>query len=371
MTLETLHGPVELPAFFPDGTRGVVRALDAQDVRGTGTPGIVMNTYHLLRHPGPRVIAHLGGLHRFCGWDGPILTDSGGFQVYSLLRENPRLGVVRRNEVIFSPDGGKEKVVLSPEKAIQAQMAFRSDIVMCLDWCTHPEDPYEVNRQSVETTIRWARRCREEFDRLVGEMYRGSERRPLLFAVVQGGGDRALRRECAEALKEIGFDGYGFGGWPLDQENRLVEEILAYTAELMPDHLPKYAMGVGKPENVVACARMGYNLFDCVIPTRDARHLRIYVFNAERLEEVRLEGREFYRTLYMQDREHMRDDRPLSPVCDCYTCRHYSRAYLYHLFRIEDSLALRLATIHNLRFYAQLMELIRKELREKERQGQR
>lgn len=372
-TLSTMHGTVQLPAFFPEGTRAVIRSLDAQDVRLTGTPGIVMNAYHLMRHPGAKVLSYLGGLHAFTGWDGPILTDSGGFQVYSLLRENPLLGVVRRNEVVFSPGGGEKKVVLSPEKAIRLQMAARSDILMCLDWCTRPDDPPGVSRKSVDSTVRWAKRCRTEFDRLASEQYgksRTSEStaagRPLLFGIIQGGSDRALREECAASLIEMGFDAYGFGGWPLDSDRHLVLDTLELTAELMPGNLPKYAMGIGKPESVVACARMGYNLFDSAIPTRDARHLRVYVFNALKLEDVRLDGEKFYKTLYMQDRKHMRDDQPLSKACDCYTCRNYSRAYLYHLFRIQDSLAERLATIHNLRFYAELMQLVRKEAAQRE-----
>jgi len=376
--LRTMHGNVQLPAFFPDGTRAVVRGMDAVDVKLTGTPGIVMNAYHLMRHPGIKVLSQLGGLHSFTGWDAPILTDSGGFQVYSLLRENPSLGAVRRNEVIFAPDGA-EKIALSPEKAVQVQLSAKSDIVICLDWCIHPDDPPEVNRASVETTIRWAKRCREEFDRLVQESAPSRRKRrkgevsaapvpssdgvdrPLLFGIIQGGSDPRLRQDCAAALGELKFDGYAFGGWPLDGNNNLLRDILALTASAMPEDLPRYAMGIGKPENVVACVRMGYNLFDAVIPTRDARHLRLYAFRAPSLDQVELKGREFYSQIYMQDHEHMRDSRPISDACDCYTCTHYSRAYLYHLFRIGDTLAYRLATIHNLRFYSQLMELLRRE----------
>jgi len=378
--LRTAHGEISLPAFFPDATRAAVRSLDAEDVSLTGTPGLVMNAYHLMRHPGGRVLSRLGGLHAFTGWRGPILTDSGGFQVYSLLRENSSLGSVRRNEVIFDAGGEGDKVALSPEKSVRFQVAAGSDIVMCLDWCTHPDDPSETNRQSVDTTIRWARKCRAEFDLLIEERLRrkrrsrvepngeepdslsGASERPLLFAIVQGGRDETLRKECAAALREIGFDGYAFGGWPLGADRVLVKDILELTASLMPQDLPKYAMGVGKPENVVACARMGYNLFDSVIPTRDARHLRLFVFNASRLDEVDLSADDFYSAIYMQDKKYVSDSRPISEACDCYTCRNYSRAYLYHLFRVGDSLADRLATIHNLRFYAQLMGLLAKEV---------
>ena len=365
-TLHTAHGNVRLPAFFPDATRAVIGSLDAEDIRHTGTPGLVMNAYHLMRHPGARILSRLGGLHAFTGWRGPILTDSGGFQVYSLLRENPSLGTVRRNEVIFDPGGDGDKTALSPEKSVRMQVASGADVVMCLDWCTHPDDPPDLNRRSVDTTIRWAKKCRAEFDRLMDEQLGPRRRwgmRPLLFAIIQGGRDESLRRECAAALVDIGFDGYAFGGWPLDTERNLVRDVLELTASLMPGDLPKYAMGVGKPENVVACARMGYDLFDSVIPTRDARHLRLYVFNAPTLDSVDLDVGDFYSALYMQDKKYVSDGRPVSEACDCYTCRNYSRAYLYHLFRVGDSLADRLATIHNLRFYAQLMELLAREVR--------
>ena len=342
MTLSLIHGDVKLPAFFPDATRGVVRCIDAQDLTECRVPGLVMNTYHLLNKPGPSTIKALGGLHTFSGWNGPILTDSGGFQVFSLIRENDKFGEIRQNEIVFRPEGKKgKKTVISPEKCIQAQFAYGSDIIMCLDYCTHPDDPPEINRLSVDITIRWARRCKDEYNRLAAT----SQKKPLIFGIIQGGSDLTLRKECAEALIEIGFDGFGFGGWPLDSQGRLTEDILAYTASLMPDHTPKYAMGIGRPEGIVACHKMGYNLFDCVIPTREARHNRLYVFNEE-----------FYEHFYPLDDIYRRDPRPVSDLCDCHTCRNYSRGYLRHLLNIGDSLGLRLATIHNLRFYIMLME---------------
>jgi len=348
------HGDVQLPAFFPDATRGVVRCLDAEDVAKCGVEGLVMNTYHLLSKPGPSTIKALGGLHTFSGWNHPILTDSGGFQVFSLIRENAKFGEIRRNEIIFYSDDGK-KTILSPEKCIQSQFAYGADIMMCLDYCTHPDDPPEINRLSVETTIRWARRCKDEYNRLLTTTKRNP--RPLIFGIIQGGNDRALRKECAEALIEIGFDGFGFGGWPLDTEGNIQTDMLAYTARLMPDHLPKYAMGLGKPEGVVLCNRMGYNLFDCVIPTREARHNRLYVFEPE----PNVYADNFYKYYYLLDDIYRRDPRPVSEVCDCYTCQNYSRGYLRHLNAIGDSLGNRLATIHNLRFYMMLMDYLRKD----------
>ncbi|MDR0272302.1 MAG: tRNA guanosine(34) transglycosylase Tgt [Clostridiales bacterium] len=342
------HGTVKLPAFFPDGTRGVVRCVDTADLEACGVKGIVMNAYHLMTKPGAATIKALGGLHAFTGWKNPIVTDSGGFQVFSLLRENSSMGEIRPNEIIFRKDG--KKTVLSPEKCIQSQLAYGSDIVMSLDYCTHPDDPPARQAEAVATTIRWGKKCAETFKTL-------KKNDSLLFGIIQGGNEKLLRKECADALISMGFSGFGFGGWPLDSQGRLTEEILAYTAELMPENGVKYAMGVGRPENIVACAHMGYNLFDCVIPTREARHNRLYVFNDEfeNTRNIDLRGN-FYRYHYILDDEHRRDSRPVSCVCDCHTCKNYSRAYLRHLASIGDSLSSRLATIHNLRFYTILME---------------
>jgi queuine tRNA-ribosyltransferase len=350
---------IPLPAFFPDGTRGVVRCVDSADLENARVPGIVMNTYHLMTKPGAATIKALGGLHNFCNWQRPIVTDSGGFQVFSLLRENASLGEIRRDGIIFRRDG--KKTILSPEKCIQSQLAYGSNILMALDYCTHPADSREKQAAAVETTIRWGKQSMETFRKAAnGRGSRGDGYAPQLFGIIQGGNDKALRKECADALVQLGFSGFGFGGWPLDEQGRLTEDILAYTAELMPNHQIKYAMGVGRPENIVACVRMGYTLFDCVIPTREARHHRLYVFNEEfeKREHIDL-SRPFYKYHYILDDIHRRDARPVSTLCDCLTCTHYSRAYLRHLVSIGDSLGSRLATIHNLRFYTMLMELLR------------
>jgi queuine tRNA-ribosyltransferase len=348
------HGTVRLPAFFPDGTRGVVRCVDSADLENCGVQGIVMNAYHLMTKPGVTTIKALGGLNAFANWNRPIITDSGGFQVFSLLRENSSMGEIRPNEIIFRRDG--KKTVLSPEKCIQSQLAYGSDILMALDYCTHPADPHERQAEAVDVTIRWGLKCMDEFKKNESFLKGGS-----VFGIIQGGNEKKLRRECAEALIQMGYESFGFGGWPLDENGRLTEEILAYTAELMPQNGVKYAMGIGKPENIVACVRMGYNLFDCVIPTREARHNRLYVFNEEfeTVGDISFEGKfakNFYRYHYILDDEHRRDARPISKICDCAACKNYSRAYLRHLASIGDGLAARLATIHNLRFYTMLTE---------------
>lgn len=363
--LKLVNGTVQLPAFFPDGTYGVVRSVDANDVDICEVPGIVMNTYHLMSKPGISTIKSVGGIHKFSGWNKPILTDSGGFQVFSLIRENSDFGEIRRNEIIFRPSKEKGKILFSPQKCIQVQFNCGSDILMCLDYCNHPDDPYEVHKVSVDTTVRWAKICKEEYNKLLANKYNGLDVKPLLFAIIQGGKDKKLRQECAESLIEIGFDGYGFGGWPLNSKGELVEDILAYTAELMPDNTPKYAMGIGRPEEIVSCVKMGYNLFDCVIPTREARHNRLYVFSYDNVNEIDINHKSFYNYLYILDEKYIKDSSPVSKICDCYCCKNHSRAYLRHLFKIGDSLAFRLATIHNLRFYTILMDCIR----EKQKKG--
>ena len=369
-TLDTRRDRVPLPAFFPDATYGAVRSAGFEDVENAGLFGLVMNTYHLYNRPGAQLIKRLGGLHAFSGYPGAILTDSGGFQLYSLIRENPAYGEIREGEIIFRPAQDGKKLIFTPEKCIQAQMQFGSDILMALDVCTHPDDSPEVQRRSVELTVKWAGRCRAEFDKLTAKM----DEKPKLFAIVQGGADPVLRLDCGRRLQQIGFDGYGFGGWPLDQQGNFRPEILKYACDAMPDGLPKYAMGLGRPEEIVQCVDMGYNLFDCVIPTREARHQRLYVFKPGCENARALRQGPFYQFHYALDDKHISDRRPVDENCSCALCRRYSRGYLHHLFKIGDAQALRLATAHNLRFFGRLMELIRQggELQttpEKEREG--
>lgn len=350
--LMTNAGEIRLPAFFPDATYGAVRAGSFEDVYASGLLGLEMNSYHLMSKPGAKLIKSLGGLHGFTGYKGAILTDSGGFQLYSLIRENPAYGEIRDNEIIFRPDMGSEKLIFTPEKCIQAQFQYGSDIIMALDMCTSPDDPYEVQKRSVELTVRWGARCRAEYDKLS----RGKQATPLIFGIVQGGQFEDLRRKCGEELEKIGFDGYGFGGWPIDAQGQLREDILKMAADAMPDNKIKYAMGLGKPEEIVACVRMGYQLFDCVIPTREARHQRLYVFQpGTGLDE------KFYKHMYIMDDKYCRDSRSVDDDCDCVLCRNHSRAYLHHLFKMNDPAAMRLATAHNLRFYGRLMERLRAE----------
>lgn len=364
MELKLKNGKVVLPNFFPDGTRGIVKCVDSFDLEHAKIDGIVMNTYHLLLSPGTNIIKKMGGLNKFVNWNKPILTDSGGFQVFSLIRENPMYGEIRNNQIIFRPDGNKKKIIFTPEKCIQAQFAYGSDIIMCLDYCTHPDDSIEIQEKSVNITIDWAKKCKEEYLKIIRNNKIPENNKPLLFAIIQGGSSFELRKKCASELKKIGFDGYGFGGWPLDSEGNLVRDILEYTASLMPDDTPKYAMGVGKPEEIVECAKMGYNLFDCVIPTREARKNKLYVFSDKynSIDDININESDFYKSYYIMDDKYIIDFLPVSNLCDCHLCKNFSRAYLRHLYKLNEMQAFRLATIHNLRFYSMLMELIRKQV---------
>ncbi|HLV79582.1 MAG TPA: tRNA guanosine(34) transglycosylase Tgt [Chthonomonadaceae bacterium] len=366
-TFTLAHGPITLPAFLPDATLGVVRALDSADLEQVGVEALVMNVFHLMQKPGSSTIQALGGLHRMAAWPHPILTDSGGFQAYSLIRQNPGAGRIGPEGIRFQPEGAGREFTLTPEKSIQLQMAYGADIAVCLDDCTHVEAPYAEQEAAVERTILWAKRGKQEFTRQLRQRKIAlEETRPLLFGVVQGGGHEDLRRRCAEALLEIGFDGYGYGGWPLDRAGALLEEMLALTRALIPPPFPMHALGVGQPENVLACARMGYATFDSALPTRDARSGRLYAFTGPPdAPGFRLTG-EWRRAVYIDDEKYIKSTAPISPGCDCPTCARYTLGYLRHLRKSGDTLFFRLATLHNLRFMMQLMALIRKETAERE-----
>jgi queuine tRNA-ribosyltransferase len=351
--LETPNGSLSLPAFMPDATRAVVRTLDAADLKNCGITCLMVNALHLATHPGISVIKAHGGIHRFMGWQGPIFSDSGGFQVFSLIQGTAKMGSVTRRGFTYRLTKGGEKNILTPEKSIQKQFQIGADVIFCLDYCTHPEADEQMQLESVEITIDWAKRCKQEFQRLVAQR-KSSGKPPLLLAVIQGGNNKDLRKRCAEGLMETGFDGYGYGGWPIDQQGNLVEAV-EMVARRVPSHYPLHGLGIGKPENILLAVQMGYNLFDCVLPTRDARHNRLYIFSGQ-VEHLDFKKKDFYQFLYFQDNKHIRDTNPVDKYCDCLCCKNYSRSYLHHLLKIEDPVVYRLATIHNLRFYTRLLE---------------
>lgn len=351
--LSTQHGEVRLPAFFPDATRATIKSVDTQAVAATGTPGMVMNTYHLANLGLVDLIAEQGGLHTFTGWNRPIITDSGGFQAMSLVREFNTGGRFTEDGVMFQ-DAAGNKLELTPESCIDYQLKLGSDIIMILDDCTKPDMPLAEQLKSVERTVRWAKRARQHFDKVTQKL----ERKPLIFGIVQGGADRELRRKCATELAKLNFDGYAYGGFPINKKNELQIETLQAVVDDTPPDAIKYAMGVGTPDQIVKCVAMGYDLFDVVIPTREARHRKLYVWKGDP-NELDLDD-DFFDTVTLKNRALQADPGPIDPHCDCHTCTHYSRAYVHALFRADQSVAGQLASIHNLRFYAKLMELLQR-----------
>lgn len=337
-------GKIPLPIFFPDATRAVVRTLDSLDIAGTITPGILVNTYHLFKNPGKNLIKNTKGVGGFMNWKGALISDSGGFQILSLPNTITDKGVTFKAE-------NEPREILTPEKSIDFQHALKTDLMVVLDHFTQPKATRKEAEESIKRTILWAKRCKQEHTKLKSKAY--------LIAVVQGGSYYDLRKECAKELVKTGFDGLGYGGWPIDENG----DFDYQTAKIIADEAPKnyllYGLGIGKPHEIVNLFKMGYNIFDCVLPTRDARHGRLYVFNALSKNKIDLDSEKFYE-YYTPDKEkYYHDLRPVSSACDCLLCSNYSRAYLAHLFRIKDISAMRLSSIHNLRFYSMLMERIR------------
>ena len=329
--IATPHGQISTPAFMPVGTQGTVKALTPEQVSSLGADIILGNTYHLYLRPGHELIAKLGGLHRFMNWHGPILTDSGGFQIYSLgaLRKISEEGAAFQSHI----DGSRH--FLSPETAVEIQEALGSDIMMCLDECIpYPADHAEAER-ALGRTARWALRCRES---------RRNEAQAL-FGIVQGGVYPDLRRRGVEDMTRIGFDGYALGGLSVGEPKDLMLENLAATTPLLPTGKPRYLMGVGTPEDLVDGVFHGIDMFDCVMPTRSARNGLLFT-NGEKV--------------VIKNARYREDGSPVDSTCDCYTCRNYTRAYLRHLYVAKEILSMVLNTIHNLRYYLRLMERIRR-----------
>jgi queuine tRNA-ribosyltransferase len=328
--MSTPHGRVETPAFMPVGTAGSVKGVTPQQLRGTGTQIILANTYHLQLRPTAQVVRDLGGLHRFMGWDGPILTDSGGYQVFSLgpINRVTDDGVEFRSHIDGSP------MRLDPSLATRVQNDLGADIIMVLDQC--PALPCDVDalKTAVDRTTRWARVCKDAHAR----------DDQALFGIVQGGLDRELRQRCAAALIEIGFDGYAIGGLSVGESQEEMTAILPHITECLPADRPRYLMGVGMPRDILAAVQAGVDLFDCVLPTRNGRNS--YAFTAAG-------------PLRMRNEAHRLDDAPLEPGCDCETCRRFARGYVRHLFNAGEMLGPTLTSIHNLRFYQRFMARIR------------
>jgi len=340
--LRTPHGQVQTPAFMPVGTRGSVKAVTFRDLKDLGAEIVLGNTYHLLLRPGPELIARRGGLHRFIGWDRPILTDSGGYQVFSLgdLRTIDESGVVFRSHL----DGAAHR--LTPEHAADIQALLGSDIAMVLDECTPYPATEAVARASLERTARWARRGRDRFLAIASGTADLVPTNPgqVQFGIVQGGVHPNLRLESAQATVDVGFDAYAIGGLSVGEPPAVMYDIVSATAPHLPDDRPRYLMGSGLPDDLVECVSRGVDLFDCVLPTRNARNGQVLTrFGPMNLRNAR----------------YAEDDRPIDEDCGCYTCRTCSRAYLRHLATVGEMTSATLNTLHNLYFYVDIMRRMR------------
>ena len=339
-----------LPLFFPDATRGFVRELSWDDVVGVGLPGVLVNTFHLLREQGYEKTIAAGGVRPMIGWDGAIISDSGGFQVMSIAKKGS--GRITDEGVVFVMDN--QEHLLTPEESIRYQLTMKTDLCVVLDDFTPPDATYEEAEETVLRTTLWARRCKDEFEKIISET---GQNRPYLVGVVQGGSYPELRMRSMKELKEIGFSAYGYGGWPM--KDGVFDED---SARLMAENLPKdsllYGLGIGKPDDIVKCVALGWQIFDCVLPTRDARHGRLYVYTAESMDKIDVHSPLFYEYFNPTHASHKEEKITVSTACDCELCTTATRADLYKMWKAKDKAVLRLATIHNLRFYAILMEKI-------------
>ena len=333
--LQTAHGPVNTPIFMPVGTVGSVKAIAPDDLNAIGAEIILGNTYHLYLRPGDELVARRGGLHGFNAWDKPILTDSGGFQVFSLstLRTIKEEGVTFRSHL----DGSKH--LFTPEKVVSIQRNLNSDIMMVLDECVPAGADHTYTARSLTMTTRWAKRCRDAYPKGTA----GN----LLFGIVQGGMFKDLRSESARQLIDLDFEGYAIGGLSVGESKDVMMEMLYHTAPILPSEKPRYLMGVGTPGNIIEGVARGVDFFDCVMPARNGRHGHLFTWNG---------------IINIKNEKYMRDELPIDSECDCPVCKRYSKAYIRHLFKANEMLAMRFAVMHNLYFYNKLTERIRESL---------
>jgi queuine tRNA-ribosyltransferase len=330
--LTTAHGVVETPVFMPVGTRGTVKGLGPDDLRAAGVSIVLGNTYHLFAKPGHELIHDLGGLHRFMGWDGPILTDSGGFQIFSLAKMRK---ITEEGARFRSPVDGRDHL-LTPEVAVEVQLALGADIIHPLDECLAYPATTEATERSLALTMRWARRSLD--------VHRRAGTASVMFGIVQGGTDESLRRRAVDDIVALGFDGYAVGGMAVGEPKPVMYDLTESTAARLPRDRPRYLMGVGKPEDLVESVARGIDMFDCVLPTRNARNGQAFTANGP---------------LAVKQARFARDAAPLDDDCACYTCRTFSRAYLRHLFMAGELLVFRLLSLHNVHFFVGLMAAMR------------
>lgn len=332
--LKTAHGTLDTPVFMPVGTRGSVKGLMPEQVKQTDSTIILANTYHMMIRPGEDTVEKLGGLHKFMAWDGPILTDSGGYQVFSLGSLN-RIG---DDGVEFASHIDGKRIYIDAAAATKVQNKLGADIIMCFDECAPYPCEQKRLEQAVERTIRWAGQCKQAHKR----------NDQLLFGIVQGGVDKRLREFCSRELIRIGFDGYAIGGLSVGEGHELMIETTRHTAELLPADKPRYLMGVGMPVDIIAAVKAGVDMFDCVLPTRNGRNATVFTWDG---------------VLKLRNSVHADDPAPIEKDCDCYCCKNFSRAAVRHFFNVGEMAGPILASIHNIRFYQRLMAQIKRQIK--------
>lgn len=345
---------------MPDATRALVKFLSIEEVSDSGINALVVNTLHLYLEPGLKIIKKAGGVHKFMNWSGPLLSDSGGYQVFSLIHKNSKMGKITDNGAVFhSPiDGSIHE--LTPEKAIQIQFDLGVDMMVCLDDCPPNDFSRSLLEKAVDRTIAWAARCKKEYEKQIKKRKIPQNKRPLIFGVIQGGEELDLRQRCAEELAKIGFDGFGFGARHIDDRGVFLEKVLKTTAEFIPDDKIKFALGVGLPEDVARCYKMGWQMFDCVIPTREGRHGKLFYFKDKKnIFKKDVSPSDFYQTINVNNSRFASDFSPINKKSSLKILRENSLAYLHHLFKIKDPLGARLASLNNLEFYSELIKKLK------------
>ncbi len=363
------HGVIKTPFFMPDATRAVLKNLSTADLDFVNLDAMVVNTYHLYLQPGTDLIKEAGGVNNFMNFQKPLLSDSGGFQVFSLIHRSREMGKIYDTHVEFKSPLDGSKHILTPEKSIQIQFDLGVDMMVCLDDCPPNEFSREDLEKSVERTVNWAERCKIEYDKQIKKRGIGEAKRPLLFSVIQGGAELDLREKCARELIKIGFDGYGFGARPVDKDGNFLEEVLEFTADLIPEDTLRFALGIGTPDDIVRCAKMGWDMFDCVIPTREGRHGRLFKkvpnfqfpISKEILNSKSEIKDKFYNTININNAKFIEDFSPINKNSKIKELREYTLSYLHHLFKIKDPLGQKLASLNNLEFYMNLMEALQEE----------
>ncbi len=346
--LKTFHGKIETPFFMPDATRGFIKLCDGDEVLKTGTEAMVVNTFHLYLQPGLKLIKKAGGIHKFMNFSGPLLSDSGGYQVFSLIHRNKKMGKINDEKVVFkSPlDGSWHD--FSPEKSIQIQFDLGVDMMVCLDDCPPNDFSREELLKAVNRTIAWAKRCKIEYDKQIKKRKLSGLKRPLLFSVIQGGAEIDLREYCTKELVKIGFDGYGFGARPVDKDGNFLFEVLEKTASFIPGTALRFALGIGTPEDIKICANLGWDMFDCVIPTREGRHGRLFYKTAKNYKTVNISNSSFITDFTVINKNSKIDG-----------LKKYTKAYLKHLFQLKEPLGQRLAALNNLEFFQSWVKSLR------------